>query len=368
MKKWFGVISINIIIIALLLIVAEGILRWHYFGLPMDRQHLPHPYLQNVIRPGIEIRPGEFLDQEGFRMTGAFQGGEDVYKVLAIGDSCTFSVGASNSDKTYPALLEKKYHDQFGRMVEVYNAGVPGHNSMQMFLRLHYLLKDIQPDEVIIYGGWNDFRVLLHDRGELYIENNALGMPKIYRHGTYWELQQRQSRPLAVLLSRSFLFNHLIFKIKAHYLKKTISALWKDNGIEYMPKKSLKIPVILDHFKNNIESIICLAKGKGAKVSIITLATPLKKRYNAHEKTRFLKAFGGDPGNFGRLTPAEQYYYVERSNNILKMLAAKHKANLYDWDRWFDAIYDVSFFVDIAHPSDKGYEYMVDRIVETLKQ
>jgi lysophospholipase L1-like esterase len=344
------------------LILAEGVLRWYYFGLPTSKSHLPHPYLQSILNPGIEIKPGEFLGQLGTRKTGVYHEG-DPYQIIAVGDSTTFSVASSDESQSYPTLLENALRVTLGRPVEVYNAGVPGYNSLQMLLRLHHLLRFVSPDEVIIYGGWNDFRVLLHDRGTLYIENNALGLPKAYRHRTYWELSQKVAGRLNRWLSRSFFFNHVTFKINAHYIKKDITAFWRKNGLESIPKPPLVIPEIVDNYRNNIASIISLSKGRGAKVSVITLGTPLRERYSPETEEKFMKAYGRDLGNFLRLTPAEQYYYVKKFNEVLRQLAKQYDTRLYDWDKWYKEVDDFSLFKDVVHPNGRGYEFLVSKIV-----
>lgn len=351
-----------VISFVLLVGLGEIFLRWHYFGLPHDIAHLPHPYLQNTLNPSFTLWSNENLrkiGKFGIRNTGPYNRSDETYNIITIGDSCTFSVTSASELTSYPAVLEQALSGN----VEVYNAGVPGYNTMQMFLYLHLLFKDIDPDEVIIYGGWNDVNITRHDRGALYIENNTGGIPKVYRHRMYWELHDKIKGRAEKFLAKSYLYNHVKFKIEAHYVKKDIVSFWQSNGLESMPDPPLLIPEVFDNFRNNMESIIALAKGKGAKVAVITLATPLQKTYSKEYEKIFMDKFGNDISNFLRLTPAELYYYIEHFNAIIRELADVYNIQLYDWERWYREVNDVSMFADVIHPTDKGYAYMINKIV-----
>ena len=79
-----------------------------------------------------------------------------TYRVLAVGDSCTFGSGAGSAD-TYPAQLER----QLGTLrpdlgFEVLNAGVPGFTSYQALRYLEIEGFDLQPDAVLFGTGVND--------------------------------------------------------------------------------------------------------------------------------------------------------------------------------------------------------------------
>ncbi|PCI06694.1 MAG: arylesterase [Gammaproteobacteria bacterium] len=73
----------------------------------------------------------------------------DNSTVLAFGDSLTYGTGTSR-DKTYPAVLERHIQRK------VINAGKPGEISAEGVLRLPMLIKQYQPELIIICHGGND--------------------------------------------------------------------------------------------------------------------------------------------------------------------------------------------------------------------
>jgi lysophospholipase L1-like esterase len=79
-----------------------------------------------------------------------------VYRILCIGDSCTFGSGAGDQ-KTWPAqlqsLLASRHPD---RTIEVINAGVPGFTSYQGRRLLETEGWGLDPDLVLFAAGYND--------------------------------------------------------------------------------------------------------------------------------------------------------------------------------------------------------------------
>ena len=77
------------------------------------------------------------------------------FRVLAVGNSCTFGIGIGDSE-TWPAALEDEMNRTTGGMVEVINAGVPGYTAFQGKRFLESRGLDFDPDLVIVSFGFND--------------------------------------------------------------------------------------------------------------------------------------------------------------------------------------------------------------------
>ena len=80
------------------------------------------------------------------------------YKILCVGDSSTYGLGASDPEKfSYPArlqqILDERAHT--GKF-DVINLGIPGINSSQVLNRMRSNIATYRPDLVIIMVGIND--------------------------------------------------------------------------------------------------------------------------------------------------------------------------------------------------------------------
>lgn len=90
----------------------------------------------------------------GFR-SGPIPARKGEFRVLALGNSCTFGVGVDDHE-TWPARLEEILEARLGGDVLVINGSVPGYSAWQgrRFLEIRGL--DLAPDLVIACFGFND--------------------------------------------------------------------------------------------------------------------------------------------------------------------------------------------------------------------
>ncbi|MHC5065157.1 MAG: SGNH/GDSL hydrolase family protein [Planctomycetota bacterium] len=78
-------------------------------------------------------------------------------RVLCVGDSYTFGVGASDPrTHGYPAQLESILQEDFGSDLRVNNRGWPGQDSRNLLARLDRDLREASPEVVCILIGCND--------------------------------------------------------------------------------------------------------------------------------------------------------------------------------------------------------------------
>lgn len=114
------------------------------------------------FRANPRLRPNDQpLNSAGFRGPEFGPKRPSVYRVLALGDSCTFGVIAHEAlgfvAQPYPLRLERLVERRNGSgRVEVLNAGSPGYNSFQGLLLLRSRLRGLDPDLVTVRFGWND--------------------------------------------------------------------------------------------------------------------------------------------------------------------------------------------------------------------
>jgi lysophospholipase L1-like esterase len=129
-----------------------------------DLVYVPDPELFFRLRPGIELaetaNPRIFdvrTNALGLRGAEIARGKPpNTYRVLTVGDSCTFGSGAGDAD-TYPVQLERRLEAaRPGVVVEVLNAGVPGFSSYQALRYLEIEGFNLDPDAIVFASGVND--------------------------------------------------------------------------------------------------------------------------------------------------------------------------------------------------------------------
>ncbi len=103
-------------------------------------------YKPNIFSP--------LVNKYGYRLGGK-KTPDDIFKIMCIGGSTTWGPTVRDSSSSYPGQL-KKYLTTNGYNIEVVNAGVPYHTSLDVLMRL--LTKGVyyKPDMALIHTGGND--------------------------------------------------------------------------------------------------------------------------------------------------------------------------------------------------------------------
>lgn len=88
---------------------------------------------------------------------GVFFNKEDAYRIVCLGDSFTYGLGAEPAD-SYPAQLERMLNDKHGKSTcAVINAGILGSNSSSIVLeKLYYYVDTYNPDMILLMMGGNN--------------------------------------------------------------------------------------------------------------------------------------------------------------------------------------------------------------------
>lgn len=152
---WKSLLFATILVTAVLVVV-EGSLRiWVYFF--RDQYQRYDPASESFVLVPGSYRGGFEINSQGFVGDELAPGGPDLWRIVALGDSCTF--GGGNGRHTYPAHLEnqlKQDPPDPNLRYEVINAGVEGLNSAMALRRLREKVVPLAPEVVTIYIGWND--------------------------------------------------------------------------------------------------------------------------------------------------------------------------------------------------------------------
>jgi lysophospholipase L1-like esterase len=118
------------------------------------------PLLHFKINPK-QVIFGEPINTAGFRGREFSPKRSGVFRILTLGDSCTFGSAppelAHYIKMPYGQLLERMVEVKHGpNRVEVLNAGNPGYNSYQGLMLMRTKLRNLEPDLVTVRFGWNE--------------------------------------------------------------------------------------------------------------------------------------------------------------------------------------------------------------------
>jgi len=157
----FGLVKsvlFSITLITLFLGLAEiGVRCWAYY-LREDAETFDLSTQTFVLVPGEHRSEWgtATINSAGFVGHELQPNGPDLWRIAAVGDSCTYAGGSATY--SYAAQLQTSLESlhRSGRRYEVVNAGISGLNSELALRRLRTKVLPLNPKVVTIYIGWND--------------------------------------------------------------------------------------------------------------------------------------------------------------------------------------------------------------------
>ncbi len=153
----------------------------------------PHHFLGHWPTPNLNNGRNQH-NALGFRGPEvSIQKAEDIYRIVALGGSTTYSTAVDDYRLSYPYLLGEYLRENGFERAEVINAGVNGYSSYHNLINLMFRVLPLQPDLVIIYQGLNDVDARLVHPPEKYLGDNSgyirpfispTIMPEIWEYST----------------------------------------------------------------------------------------------------------------------------------------------------------------------------------------
>lgn len=289
--------------------------------------------------------PGHYPGDVEINSQG-FVGGElqpdapDLWRIYALGDSCTFNPG--NATATYPAALAARLQANdpgTGLRYEVVNGGVQGLNSELALNRLRSKAPALGPDVVTIYIGWNDLMKFdpaaqgSRDRFAAVARAlDSLWTVKGLRKLVFFELRPYLSPPRTGPESESGRFRDFEPTIYAANLRETIATV----------------------------------RGLGARPVLLTLPTVVRRDMTVAD----LRAAGVMFPYFpGASAVGDFLDLVAAYNRTIRTIATEERVALVDIAARFEAIPDVRpYFYDTMHPEMIGRELIAAELDRALRE
>jgi lysophospholipase L1-like esterase len=164
MGEWLKRALLGLGALLLALAAAEGLLRW-LAPLPysMAVDYEPDAHIGQRLAPDRSYRLADggtvTVGRLGFRGDGPqrWEKPPGTLRLAALGGSSTFSFNSDDA-QIWTALLAERLASHYGVPVEVVNAGVPGLSAFDSRFHFLYRVRELEPDVVLVYHGWNDMK------------------------------------------------------------------------------------------------------------------------------------------------------------------------------------------------------------------
>ena len=307
------------------------------------------PILNFKLSPNL-MAGGRPLNRAGFRTHEFTPKVPGVFRVLSLGDSCTFGIIATEAQafsyipEPYPQRLERLVAERIGPgQVEVLNAGIAGYNSFQGLMLLRTKLRGLEPDLITVRYGWNDHFMSATD-------------PSGYR-----EPSSAAALVLQDLMLRTSLYG---FFRRLHLEVLALRA--RGNGQPVAPLPSAWLPNIpIDVYKHNLRRIVALGHAQGAEVWLLTSPHAFVIDRNRDKQDVFPKevlAFNGIP-SFDRLIEIHDSY-----NQATRDVGAQLRVPVIDMDAAYRAHAAEPLFLqtDVPHPAAAGHALEAETLYSRL--
>ena len=279
------------------------------------------PNIRQVGRDGFEmvINSRGFLGPEFDQHPPA-----DVYRIMAVGDSCTFSDGFWRL--SYPGILQDYLNRAGGgKRFEVVNAGVEGYNSTFARERIEQELIGYRPRLVLLYVGWNDLMKV--------DPRNADAAGRYARVGN--------------LLERSYLVR-AYRKVMFVYLRPLL----------FRPKTAIDpadsrayddfVPTT---YEGNLKAIVQRLRQSGVQSMLVTLPTVVRPGMTGQDLDKRHVFFPYFAGTYS----VGEFLSLHRAYNAsVRRVGATLDVPVLDLEAVFDARDKDDLFWDTMHPSRKG--------------
>ena len=310
------------------------------------------PILNFKLRPDL-IAGGQPLNAAGFRTHEFGPKAPGVFRILTLGDSCTFGIIATPEQpfayipEPYPVRLERLAAERLGPgRVEVLNAGIAGYNSFQGLMLLRTKLRGLEPDLITVRFGWNDHFMSAAD-------------PSGYR-----EPDSRLVLRLQDLLLHTSLygfFRRLDFELlalRAHANPPPATSLpteWRPN-----------IPV--DVYEHNLRRIVEVGHAQGAEVWLLTSPHAFLIDGNRGQQDKFpesarlLLGLNAIP-SFDRLIEIHESY-----NQATREVGAELHVPVIDMEAAYRSHASEPLFLstDVPHPAPLGHALEAETLYARL--
>jgi lysophospholipase L1-like esterase len=363
MKKpspyWLTIISLVISVIA-----AEFFLKY-FFPYPdpfandktTTRSYIPSafpPYFKMRFAiedglPGIEQKEVDFsVNNMGFRGDTLLEpkpAGE--YRIFLVGGSTTECRVVDDSQELGRALQNQLNDHLAGEPnIKVYNAGISGDKSFDHVAMIAHRIIHLQPDVITVFAGINDLVAAANGADYLHYRESGSREQDLVSSLKYAATDFQIGRRIFGIIDR---FGQKDDKQLFQEIRKRTNFRNKAKARMRRPVSDAPPKTDLAHYRNNLLTIIGIAKAHKIPLVLMTQATTWNSKVDAEAENWHWMALAFDKYAYNEdlLDKALESY-----NDVMRQLAADYDVPILDLARVLPK--SLEFFCDDCHFNVKG--------------
>ena len=233
-------------------------------------EYAPSVYARHAfpLKEQIINERGYYINAKGYRGNDFNRKkGDATIRVMVYGGSAAFDQNVPNG-KDWPSRLEHLLKEKGLLHIEVINAGIPAHRSIDSFGRLFTEGHIFEPDYIILYNAWNDIKYFSFEEPFLRIMGSPYDPSRDYRRRYQGALDQ-------VLCE----FSQLYVRLRERYYSRKYK-VGHEGAIQNGENNRKISEVGLRQYRLNVEMFVELAKSIQAVPILVKQA-----RLVAHDNT-----------------------------------------------------------------------------------
>ena len=316
----------------------------------MEHRYLP--FLGWIGRPNIRF-PTIQTNDLGFRDSPIAPRGRDEFRIVILGGSTAWGLGASSNDTTVAGKLEALLNEESGPTTyRVMSGAYLGWKSREELIALMEFHHHFDPDLVISLTGYNDLYALSHrPEDELLMRPESQLLSKAVEDNL---------RPMATLTAlRKVAGSMGVWRLVVHFRELASLRAPKEWQVQYNSELASKaIPRIVDRYRTMAE--YALRHGFHLMLALQPDIYATKKQLTS-EEIEVKKRFAGKAESIERT-------FSSYRTELIRALASLAQsgvtvANLTDG---LDSVVR-PVFIDAPHLNDDGYEVLARLLKEHIR-
>ncbi len=269
-------------------------------------------------------------------------------RVLVLGGSTSWGLGASSNDATARGALQRLLNQRGDRKYRVMSGAFLGYSARQEMTVLTEFLEDLDPDIVVSLTGHNDVVTIMHDTG---------GVLQRWESRTLEEAVTNQLKPMDTLDALRKVGGSLGLWRLVVYAREAMPQQRRPGaGVSYDPARSQRLAARVAEF-HRINAEFAARKGRRY---VIALQPDL---YSTRKPLPPEEAATRD--RFTALSPNVGSVYPKYRDDLARALAALPGTTFIDLRERFDAVAE-PLFIDDCHLVDRGYELIATSIAQAI--